>query len=165
MKKNNWIVYGLCFVASIALLFVWYALGLNRIDEPRDLIITIIWWAFIVVAIIVVIAVENKRKARIRTMYVGPNFIYNSEKGEKDFPEWPQLMNVMDKTLADLNYDFGKNELSEKRQPEVQHVVYTEEYGPAVWKGNVFSYKTNEETHFDDKAQLSTILNRLNAAK
>ena len=51
MKKSNVIVFVLLALASAFFLWLWYFLGLNRVDEPLDLVLSIVWWLVIVVAI------------------------------------------------------------------------------------------------------------------
>ena len=53
MKKSNVIVFVLLALASAFFLWLWYFLGLNRVDEPLDLVLSIVWWLVIVVAIAV----------------------------------------------------------------------------------------------------------------
>lgn len=157
MKTNNWIVYGLCLVISVALLFVWYALGFNKIDQPLDLMVTLIWWALIIVAVILVIVFENKRKQRIRTIYVGKDFIYNSESGIKGFADQEQLAQVMGDTLSGLTYNFEKSEIAEDKQDQIEYVVYTDKYAANSWKGDV-AMREAEAMPFHDKSQLMAIL-------
>ena len=42
MKKSNWLIVGLLVVASVIFLAMWYALGFNLIDDPLDLIVSIV---------------------------------------------------------------------------------------------------------------------------
>jgi lipopolysaccharide export LptBFGC system permease protein LptF len=51
MRKSNWLVATLAVVASAALLWAWFALGFNHVDDPLDLIVAILWW--VVVAAVV----------------------------------------------------------------------------------------------------------------
>ena len=44
MKKSNVIVFVLLALASAFFLWLWYFLGLNRVDEPLDLVLSIVWW-------------------------------------------------------------------------------------------------------------------------
>ena len=83
MKKSNVIITVVLAAVSIFLLALWYALGLNRVDEPLDLIVSIVWWAVIVAAIIAVVKVENTRRERVRTVYVANGSYYNSEAGSR----------------------------------------------------------------------------------
>ncbi|MGI6104879.1 MAG: hypothetical protein ACOYD7_01645 [Raoultibacter sp.] len=81
MKKSNVIVYILLAVVSIFLLWLWYYLGLNNIDEPLDLVISIVWWLIVIVAIVVIVRVEKARKQRIQTIYVTDDMLFNPELG------------------------------------------------------------------------------------
>ena len=83
MKKSNVIITVVLAAVSIFLLALWYALGLNRVDEPLDLIVSIVWWAVIIVAIVAVVKVENTRRERVRTVYVANGSYYNSEAGNR----------------------------------------------------------------------------------
>ena len=71
MKKSNVIVFVLLALASAFFLWLWYFLGLNRVDEPLDLVLSIVWWLVIVVAIAVIVKMERTRRQRVRTVYVG----------------------------------------------------------------------------------------------
>ena len=44
MKKSNVIVLAVAALVAAFLLFLWYYLGFNRIDNPFDLVLTICWW-------------------------------------------------------------------------------------------------------------------------
>ena len=83
MKKSNVIITVVLAAVSIFLLALWYALGLNRVDEPLDLIVSIVWWAVIIVSIVAVVKVENTRRERVRTVYVANGSYYNSEAGNR----------------------------------------------------------------------------------
>ena len=61
MKKSNVIVFVLLALASAFFLWLWYFLGLNRVDEPLDLVLSIVWWLVIVVAIAVIVKMEQQR--------------------------------------------------------------------------------------------------------
>ena len=64
------IVFVLLALASAFFLWLWYFLGLNRVDEPLDLVLSIVWWLVIVVAIAVIVKMERTRRRRVRTVYV-----------------------------------------------------------------------------------------------
>lgn len=81
MKKSNVIVFVLLALASAFFLWLWYFLGLNRVDEPLDLVLSIVWWLVIVVAIAVIVKMERTRRQRVRTVYVGDCATFNSEQG------------------------------------------------------------------------------------
>lgn len=85
MKKSNVIVFVLLALASAFFLWLWYFLGLNRVDEPLDLVLSIVWWLVIVVAIAVIVKMERTRRQRVRTVYVGDCATFNSEQGLGDY--------------------------------------------------------------------------------
>ncbi|BCS58508.1 hypothetical protein ADLECEL_23930 [Adlercreutzia equolifaciens subsp. celatus] len=41
MRKNNWIVAAIAAVACGVLLWAWFALGFNHVDDPLDLIVVL----------------------------------------------------------------------------------------------------------------------------
>lgn len=67
MKKSNWLIVGLLVVASVIFLAMWYALGFNLIDDPLDLIVSIVWWVVIIAICLLIQWSENKRRRSIRT--------------------------------------------------------------------------------------------------
>lgn len=44
MRKSNYLILGILVVASIFFLWMWYALNFNLVDNPLDLVLTIVWW-------------------------------------------------------------------------------------------------------------------------
>ena len=44
MRKNNWIVTAIAAVACGVLLWAWFALGFNHVDDPLDLVVAVAWW-------------------------------------------------------------------------------------------------------------------------
>lgn len=44
MRKNNWIVAAIAAVACGVLLWAWFALGFNHVDDPLDLVVAVVWW-------------------------------------------------------------------------------------------------------------------------
>lgn len=47
MRKSNYLILGILVVASIFFLWMWYALNFNLVDNPLDLVLTIVWWAVV----------------------------------------------------------------------------------------------------------------------
>ena len=91
MKKSNWIITAIAVVVSAFLLCLWYYLGFNKVDDPYDLVLSIIWWIVIALAVFLIFRVEKKRREAIRTIYVSPGKLFNSEAGivEYDMAEGP----------------------------------------------------------------------------
>ncbi|MCI8425843.1 MAG: hypothetical protein HFJ72_09360, partial [Adlercreutzia sp.] len=51
MRKSNWLVTAIAAVAAGVLLWVWFALGFNHVDDPLDLIVAVAWWAVVAAVI------------------------------------------------------------------------------------------------------------------
>lgn len=168
MKKSNYLVLAISALVSIFLLYLWYALGFNQIDSPLDLVITIIWWALIVLLVVLVNKVEKTRQQRIRTVYLAPAVLYNSETGVRELEEGTTPIEAMQTVLEELKYGFDTEDLPDREELDFDYVVKTEEYKPAededsepTWKGSVIKIDRegeNIETEFDGIEQLSAAL-------
>ena len=190
MKKSNVIIFVLLALASAFFLWLWFFLGLNRIDEPLDLVLSIVWWAVIAVAVGVIIKMERTRRRRIRTVYVGDGAAFNSEKGLVKLEGAAPMRETIAGILQSLKYDFERADFPEKDEFEVKYFVRTEEFEaeerkdeasdidadttaadqPAAavprteqrtWKGEVFIVETKEERPFDTPEELASILTSL----
>ena len=62
MRKSNYLILGILVVASIFFLWMWYALNFNLVDNPLDLVLTIVWWAVVGLVILGITMAEKKRK-------------------------------------------------------------------------------------------------------
>lgn len=168
MKKSNCLVLAVSALASIFLLYLWYALGFNKIDDPLDLVIAIIWWVLIVVLVVWIKKLEKTRQQRIRTIYLAPTALYNSEMGVRDLEEDTTPVEAMQSVLGELKYGFDTQELPDREELDFAFVVKTEEYKPAkdedsepTWKGTVIKIDRegeNGEIDFDGIEQLSKAL-------
>ena len=168
MKKSNYLVLAVSALVSIFLLYLWYSLGFNKIDDPLDLVISIIWWALIVLLVVWINKLEKTRQQRIRTMYLAPAVLYNSETGVRELKEGTTPVEAMQAVLGELGYGFDTQDLPSRDEVAFTYVVKTEEYKPAVdddseptWKGQVIKINCegeNIETEFDGIEQLSAAL-------
>jgi len=163
MKKSNWIVYGVMLAVSIVLLWLWYYLGFYLIDSPIDLIIAIVWWVVIAGCIFLVHRVEQSRKQRVRTMYVGDRFFFNSEAGTKEYSGPENLIAMVGRTLEDLKYDFTKNDLPDLDRSPVRYLIRTSNFKDGNWKGEVVVAGENQKQVFENQDQLSVIINQVRA--
>lgn len=188
MKKSNVIIFVLLALASAFFLWLWFFLGLNRIDEPLDLVLSIVWWAVIAVAVGVIVKMERTRRRRIRTVYVGDGAAFNSEKGLVKLEGAAPMRETIAGILQSLKYDFERVDFPEKDEFEVKYFVRTKEFEgeerkdeasdadnatadqPAAaapqteqktWKGEVFIVETKEERPFDTPEELASILTSL----
>ena len=62
MKKINVVLSVVLAAVSAFLLWLWYWLGFNQVDQPLDLIVSVVWWAVIVIGVIAVVKTEQKRQ-------------------------------------------------------------------------------------------------------
>ena len=188
MKKSNVIIFVLLALASAFFLWLWFFLGLNRIDEPLDLVLSIVWWAVIAVAVGVIVKMERTRRRRIRTVYVGDGAAFNSEKGLVKLEGAAPMRETIAGILQSLKYDFERVDFPEKDEFEVKYFVRTKEFEaeerkdeasdadaatadqPAAaapqteqktWKGEVFIVEMKEERPFDTPEELASILTSL----
>ncbi len=170
MKKSNVIITVVLAAVSIFLLALWYALGLNRVDEPLDLIVSIVWWAVIVAAVIAVVKVENTRRERVRTVYVANGSYYNSEAGNRILAAGASPTEAIAATLAGLEYGFDKAEAPTKpgtdEPADFDYVVRTSKFdqgsdgsdSQGTWQGEVVTVATGAARPFANRMELAAII-------
>lgn len=161
MKKSNVIIFALLALISIFLLWLWYYLGFNKIDEPLDLVLTIIWWVMIAAVIVVIVRIEKERRRRIRTVYVSDDIVFNSEAGTMPYEDQVQLVSIIDTILNELKYNFTKEDLPNKNAFPIKLIIRTEKHKDDEWEGEVANALTKQTTPFKNKEELFQILNEL----
>ena len=102
MKKTNVIITAIIVVVSVLLLCLWYMLGLNTVDQPLDLVISVVWWVLIAIGIALTVKFEKDRRQRIRTVYLADGRMYNSETGMVMVAAGAPLTDAIAGTLARL---------------------------------------------------------------
>ena len=170
MKKSNFLILGIAAVAAAALLFLWYYLGLSAVDNPLDLVLALVWWVGIVAIGAVIVRLEANRKRQIRTIYVSPTALYNSETGVVGLKDATNI-EAMQGILENLEYGFDKKAMPETSKFNYRFVVQTDEYKPASdegesdsqpkWTGKVIKIDRengNVEVEFEDEQQLRAAL-------
>ncbi len=172
MKKNNIIVLAISAVAAAFLLWLWFYLGFNHIDNPLDLVLAIVWWVVIAALVVLISYMERKRQRQIRTIYVSPTALYNSEKGIVALKE-ASSVEAMEGILQQLEYNFDKQDLPSKKTFDYRFVVQTNEYkendsdstegesSEPKWTGTVIKIDRengNTETDFASIQELRTAL-------
>ena len=113
MRKSNVIILAVLAVAAGFFLWLWYYLGFNFVDDPFDLVLAVVWWAVVVALVVGIHAAERKRQRRVRTAYLAPGVLFNSEAGFVDlaaFEEGTTLVDALEHTLADLKYSFDRKD-------------------------------------------------------
>lgn len=111
MKKSNWLIAGLLVVASVIFLAMWYVLGFNLIDDPLDLIVSIVWWVVIIAVCLLIQWSENKRQRSIRTTLLAPGVLYNPEVGVVEVAPGQTHAQTLERILSNLTYGFDTEKM------------------------------------------------------
>lgn len=186
MKKINVILAVVLAAVSAFLLWLWYHLGFNQVDQPLDLVVSVVWWAVIVAGIAAVVKTEQKRQRQIRTMFVADGQFYNSETGLRSVAPGATATASIAGALANLEYGFDKAEepdLKDANNPiEYKWVVRTDTFKPAeagsqtgaqgeaqpasegqpesqeTWEGEVVEVATGTTKPFASREELAAII-------
>lgn len=135
MKKNNYIVIALAALLGAFLLFLWHYLGFNKIDNPLDLALSVLWWVADAAIVAGIVHFEKKRQEQIRTIYVSPAALFNSERGVVSVPDADGRVEAMESILQGLTYDFSNEDMPGQEDFEYLYVVQTEKYEAAEKAG------------------------------
>ncbi len=169
MKKSNYLVLAVSALVSVFLLYIWYAYGFNKIDNPLDLVISIIWWLLIVALVVLINRWEAKRQRAIRTVYLAPAALYNSEVGVRQL-DAAAPADAAEAVLRGLEYGFGTKDAPARDKFDYRYVVKTETYKPAAsgasnaeptWQGSLVTIDRvngNTEKSFSSKKELVALL-------
>lgn len=128
MKKSNWIILGVLVVISAFLLWLWYYLGFNKVDDPFDLVLSVVWWIGVALIGYLIYRAEKKRQQQIRTIYVSPDALFNVERGLVDCPDPEKRVSLMEEILDNLEYNFHKEDMPKEKDFEFKYVVRTEDF-------------------------------------
>ncbi len=175
MKKGNVLALFLLAAASVFLLWFWYFLGLNRVDGPLDLVLSIIWWVVIASAAVLVVRMERVRRERIRTVYVGDYATFNSERGLVSFATTDPMESIVASLLENLTYGFNRADFPDREKFDARYFIRTKKFsawdshdersvashgssGQKVWKGEVVVVATKKNYPFETPQELSDIL-------
>ncbi len=177
MKKSNYIVMAVALIASAFLLWLWFYLGFNEVDYPLDLVLSILWWVVDILVVVLIVCVERKRREQIRTIYVAPAVLFNSECGVVAAPDTAGRTAVMEQVLQGLAYGFKRVDMPKREDFECLYVVQTKKYKPAdaadikqgdaagsgepVWEGKVIKIDRqagNIEAEFSSRGELAALL-------
>ena len=169
MKKSNWIILGIAVLASVFLLWLWYFLKFNLIDDPLDLVLSIVWWAVVVIAVVGITWAEKRRQERIRTSYVAKGAVFNPEAGIVRVVPGTTATATVERILGNLTYSFDRQDPPEKTDLAFDYVVRTSKYKePAAgseanepeWEGEVArANRPNEDpTPFASREELRAII-------
>lgn len=173
MKKSNVLITAVIVVVSAFLLWLWYNLGFNTVDAPLDLVLSVIWWAILIVGVVFALKTEKTREQSVRTVYLGEGRYYNSETGVRMMPVGTSAVDSIAGVLTALEYGFDREDApdpDDKENPaNWTHVVRTEKYEPArtdsngeqkgeTWEGEVVVVETGRTILFTSRAALAQII-------
>lgn len=162
MKKSNWIILGILVIASIFYLVLWYVLGFNLVDDPLDLVITVIWWLVILTICFLISWSENKRRRAIRTAFLAPGLIYNPEAGIVQV-EGKDYTTALQRILDNLTYGFDKEDVSSEQPIRFTLIVRSDKFSDNgdTWSGEVVNVSNPKNPFsFEDRRELAQLINR-----
>ncbi len=128
MKKSNVVLFTVLILISAFLLWLWFYLGFNKVDSPLDLVMSIVWWVIAALLMFFIYRSEKKRREQIRTIYVSPGALFNSERGLVECPDPDRRVALMEGILTDLKYNFNKEDMPADEDFDFTYVVRTEDF-------------------------------------
>lgn len=164
MRKSNWIIFGIIVVASIFFLWLWFYLGLNAVDWPLDLIVTIIWWLIIIVLCYVIHRSEKRRQKALRTIFLAPTMVYNRERGAVKIEPGTPAVPVMQKVLSGMKYGFDYYDIPSNQTVRFKYIVQTDKFKDDgdTWEGEVINVaRAKDPMKFSDMEELTRLVSEL----
>ena len=161
MRKSNGIIIAIFAAASVAFLWLWHALRFDLVDNPLDLVIALVWWAVIAGVCIAIHLVEKRRQERIRTMFLAPGLIYNSEAGVMRIAPDAPMAGELQRVLGNLTYGFEVAELPSNSRVRFQRIVRTSKFADQgdVWEGEVVEVATPDRSQpLHSRRELAALL-------
>lgn len=161
MRKSNWIIFAILVVASIFFLCLWYYLHFDLIDNPLDLVLSIIWWVLIILLCYWIHRSEKKRQESRRTLFLAPGAVYNRELGIVKLGEDEDLITVMQNMLSELEYNFDIEEPPEDEPIRFKKIVHTKKFKDEgeIWEGEVIDINNADEPiSFENMQELSDLV-------
>lgn len=161
MKKSNVIIMIVLIIASIFFLWLWYYLGLDVVDSPRDLILTILWWIVVAAACIGIHFAERLRQKNIRTAFLAPGLIYNSEAGIVRFEPPAEYVSELQSILDALEYTFERPDEPNQSRIRFKYIVRTAKFCDQgeTWQGDVLRVSNPDNPiPFNNREELAGIL-------
>ena len=170
MKKSNVILAVVLAAVSVFLLWLWFYLGFNLVDNPVDLTVSIAWWIVLVAVAALIARAEKKRQQAVRTVFLGKGKAFNPELGVVELGGESVATDV-EGIIERLEYGFKKHDLSEDAAELYSTVIKSpvfkvrkgndsSETRQVDWEGEVIFTVTGETTSFSSKEELGKILSR-----
>ena len=117
MRKNNWIVAAIAAVACGVLLWAWFALGFNHVDDPLDLVVAVVWWLAVAAVVGGIVWAEGKRREKMRLAFIGEGIVYNPEAGLVMPDAGESELAALERTLAGMAFPDEVAALDERVRP------------------------------------------------
>ena len=161
VRKSNWIIVILLATASVVFLWLWWALQFNLVDNPLDVMVTVVWWVVIAVVCVAIHLAEKKRQERIRTVFLAPGLMYNCETGVTRMGGDAAVSDELERLLSNLTYGFDMAELPANSRVRFQRIVRTSKFsdGGSVWEGEVVEVtRPDRPMPFHNRRELVSIV-------
>ena len=161
MRKGNWLVIAILFGASVLFLIMWHHFDFDLIHGV-DLAITIFWWVIILGVCIAIKLAEEKRRQSVRTAFLAPGLIYNSESGIVRVPSDEDMVSALQQVLANLRYDMVKAEVPKDSHIRFNYVVRTSRFADEgeQWTGKLVRVRApGHPKPFKSREELAILLN------
>ena len=131
MRKSNWIVAAIAAVACGVLLWAWFALGFNHMDDPLDLVVAAVVGG--------IVWAEGKRREKMRLAFIGEGVVYNPEAGLVMPDAGESELAALERTLAGMAFPDEVAALDERVRPAFRWVVRSRKFdrNGEVWEGEV----------------------------
>ena len=161
MRKSNWIILAVLVITSIFFLWLWYYLKFDLVDHPRDLILTILWWVVVLAACVGIHYVEKMRQRNIRTAFLAPGLIYNSEAGIVRLEPTGSYVKELQRILSELQYTFERPDEPNQKRVIFTYIVRSDKFSDDgdTWEGEVVRVANPQDPQpFNGREQLAVLL-------
>lgn len=161
MQKSNWIIFGILLIGSLIFLGIWFYFGLDLIDRPFDLVLTIIWWVVLIGFCIGISLIERARREKMRTVYLAPQLAYNREVGTIQLKSDESIANTVQEILESLDYGFTQKRIAKSDSVRFKVIVHTTKFkdNGNTWEGEVIDVaQPGDPQKFKNRAQLDEVL-------
>lgn len=163
MRKSNWLVVVIAVVAAIVLLWVWFALGFNHVDDPVDMVVAVIWWVAVAAIIAGIVWAENKRRQKMRVAFLGKKLVYSPEYGVIRTKKGGELA-VLCTMLSGMKFPDEVAPLDDETRESFRWVVRTRTFkdNGEVWEGELLPANNPQAKPraFSSREELTALLSK-----
>ena len=119
-RKSNWIVAAIAAVACGVLLWAWFALGFNHVDDPLDLVVVAVVGG--------IVWAEGKRREKMRLAFIGEGVVYNPEAGLVMPDAGESELAALERTLSGMAFPDEVAALDERVRPAFRWVMRSRKF-------------------------------------